>query len=132
MLIRPTQTYSNPSCRGTFLNNPELQNYMKKSSTVELFKFKNILERMNKVDDGLVYFFRETVQKKSKQDSIEITCFSKDKTGSPNRVMRFIPQCGYLDVLGEINRQFTELYPETVKNDKSDIVNGINKLLLDA
>ncbi len=134
MLIRPTQNYNNISCRGTFLNNPELQNYMKKSSTVELSKFKNILERMNKVNDGLVYFFRETVQKKGltqgKQEQIEITCFSKDKTGSPNRIMRFIPQCGYLDVLGAINKEFAELYPETVKNDKNDLVDGINKLLL--
>ena len=118
MLIKPTQSYNSPSCRGTFLNNPELQNYMKKASTVELSKFKNILERMNKIDDNLVYFFRETARKNSltqKQDEMEITCFSKDKNGSPVRIMNFIPKFGYSDVIGIINKQFAELYPETVK-----------------
>ena len=137
MRINPTQNCTNVSCNGTFLNNPELQNYMKKASTVELSKFKNIIERMNKVDDGLVYFFRETVKKtglenRPKKDQLEITCFSKDKNGSPCRIMSFIPYCGYSDVVSAINKEFTELYPETSNRNKSELVDGINKLLVDA
>ena len=136
MLIRPTQNYNNLSCKASFLNNSELQNYIKKSSTVELSKFKNILERMNKVDDGLVYFFRENVRKVGEnrlaKDESEITCFSKDKTGNPNRILRFIPAFGYSDVLSTINKHFAEFYPEIVKTNKVELVDGINKLLANA
>lgn len=135
MRINPTQNCNNIGCKGTFLNNPELQNYMKKASTVELSKFKDILERMNKVDDNLVYFFRETTRKNSltqKQDELEITCFSKDKSGSPVRIMNFMPKFGYSDVIGIINKQFAELYPETMRGDKDELVSGISRLLLTA
>ena len=82
-------------------------------------EIKNIIERMNKVDDGLVYFFRETVKKTGlenspKKDQLEITCFSKDKNGSP--------YVGWIDKNG--NKVIIEDKVQVIRVDELPVSNG--------